>query len=177
MKKESYRSELKKIRAALSQERREQASYSLFIELLTPLAYFHRVLSFASFGQEIDTSLLNLFLARTDRLLLPKIVERSLKIFQVTNPEKQLLPNSFGLYEPNPALCSEVDHDCIEVVLVPALAFDQCNHRLGYGGGYYDRFLKEIPHAHTIGVGFKEQLIPALPIESTDISLEKVSLF
>ena len=175
--KEKFRLELKGIRAALTQERREKASYSLFIELLPDIAYFNNVLSFASYGHEIDTSLLNLFLARTERLLLPKVSGDLLKVFRVVNPKTQLIPNSFGLQEPNPELCEEIETEAIQVVLVPALGFDQSNHRLGYGKGYYDRFLKKIPHAQTVGVGFKEQLIPHLPIDATDVSLEKVSLF
>jgi 5-formyltetrahydrofolate cyclo-ligase len=175
--KQVLRQTLKKVRAALSHERREEAGLNLFSQLIDYITSFDRILSFDSFGDEISTSLLNLYLARTGRLLLPKIAESDLKIYHVTNPEKELIPNAFGLFEPDPTLCCEEEKRSIQLILVPALAFDQINHRLGYGEGFYDRFLKQTPQANTIGIGFKEQLITNLPSDSWDVPLKKVCLF
>lgn len=175
--KTKLRNSLKKIREQIPLERREDASYALLNNFLPSLAHYNHILSFVSFGNEIDTSLLNLFLARTRRLVLPKCEKKSLKAYKVANPSSELFPNAFGIREPNPETCEEIDLNTIQLVLVPALGFDSSNHRLGYGKGFYDRFLKEIPDALTIGIGFKEQLIKKLPTESTDVSLKKVVLF
>lgn len=141
------------------------------------LKTFENVLSFASFGHEIDTTLLNEFLAQTNRLLLPKIVGDRLHIFRVRDVNTQLAFNPLGIPEPNPLFCAEVEISDLQVILVPALCFDQHNHRLGYGRGFYDRLLSSVPHALTIGIGFKEQHMITLPKERTDVALERVFLF
>ncbi|MCH9608507.1 MAG: hypothetical protein S4CHLAM45_10850 [Chlamydiales bacterium] len=65
----------------------------------------------------------------------------------------------------------------VDAILVPALGFDQNYNRLGYGKGFYDKYLAKHPHIPHIGVGFKEQLVKSLPTESHDISLSALSLF
>jgi 5-formyltetrahydrofolate cyclo-ligase len=167
---------LKKIRAEILLSRREEAKLGL-LRLLSQLIPFKNILSFSSFESEIDTSLINFFLARTQRLLLPKIIGNELEIFKVDAPESQLLPHSFGMLEPNSKVCATIEACHVEVVLVPALGFDHKNHRLGYGRGFYDRFLKRVPHALTLGIGFHEQFLPDLPAFPTDIPLNKVCLF
>lgn len=61
-----------------------------------------------------------------------------------------------------------------DLVIVPGLAFDEQHYRLGYGGGYYDTFLKQHPAAYTLGVAYPFQLITEVPRESHDIPLRKI---
>jgi len=62
-----------------------------------------------------------------------------------------------------------------DVVIVPGLAFTAQGDRLGQGGGWYDRFLADVrPGCRTIGVGFVEQIVDALPVEVHDIRLDHV---
>ncbi len=177
MSKEAVRLQLKNKRAALSYERRKEAAETLFNSLISSLAPFERVVSFMSLPDEIDTSLLNRYLATTHRLLLPKVVGNQIQVYYVTDIEKELEKQAFGLLEPIPALCRAASLEEVEVVLVPALGFDRHNHRLGYGKGYYDRFLSTLPTCPTIGLGFHEQLVEQLPHEETDRTLTHLSLF
>lgn len=69
--------------------------------------------------------------------------------------------------EPDPALP--------DVVVVPAVAFSRDGHRLGQGGGWYDRFLARVrPDCRTVGVAFREQLVDELPLEPHDVALDRV---
>lgn len=69
----------------------------------------------------------------------------------------------------------EVEPSWPDVVIVPGLAFTAAGHRLGQGGGWYDRFLVGLaPHCVTIGVGFDEQLLEAIPTEAHDVTLDRV---
>jgi 5-formyltetrahydrofolate cyclo-ligase len=69
----------------------------------------------------------------------------------------------------------EPDASTVDVVVVPGLAFTNGGHRIGQGGGWYDRFLAGIrPDAVTVGVAFREQLVDELPVEAHDIRLHHV---
>lgn len=175
--KECIRKELRKRRGFLTQQRREEASREAFLSLSERLASFDLILSYSSFESELDLSLLNLDLARTGRLLLPKMHGKELKIFHVTDPETQLLRNSLGINEPCPVLCQEVSFDRISCILVPGLGFDLEQHRIGHGKGYYDRLFQKLSIPLRFGVGFREQLVKKLPITTTDISLSSLYLF
>ena len=59
-------------------------------------------------------------------------------------------------------------------ILLPGLAFDPTGARLGYGGGFYDRYLQQHPQALTIGLAFDAQIIPEVPCESHDERLDRV---
>jgi 5-formyltetrahydrofolate cyclo-ligase len=69
----------------------------------------------------------------------------------------------------------DVDPATLDVVVVPGLAFTPDGHRLGQGGGHYDRFLTRVrPGCLTIGVCFREQLVAELPVEAHDVPLTAV---
>ena len=62
----------------------------------------------------------------------------------------------------------------IEAVLVPAVAFDGRGYRIGYGGGYYDRFLPEVPQAARIGAAFSCQVVAEIPADSHDVPADRI---
>jgi 5-formyltetrahydrofolate cyclo-ligase len=73
-----------------------------------------------------------------------------------------------GFPEPRASLPS-VGPGEIDLVIVPGLAFDPRGHRLGYGAGYYDRFLAGLPNARTVGIGFDFQLLAEIPVGTHDL--------
>ena len=88
-----------------------------------------------------------------------------------------LVPNRFGIPEPDPAVVRRVDLGPVAgappaVLLVPAVALDRGGHRMGYGGGYYDRFLSAAAGGRggmtTVGVVFAEFVVARLPAEPHD---------
>lgn len=79
-------------------------------------------------------------------------------------------PGAYGIAEPLPAAPAVVP----QVVLVPLLAFDAKGHRLGYGGGYYDRTLRALFGARAIGVAYAGQEVPLLPSQPHDHPLDAV---
>ncbi len=167
--KEALRALFKQRRAALSQERRQEAGTALLKHTLP----YHHILSFASLPEEVNLSQLNEKLAREGRLLLPRIEGNHLTPYKVETLE-HTLPNRFGILEPNPTLCVKPIN--IDAILVPALAFDQNNHRLGYGKGFYDRLLASYPNIPHIGIAFKELITSELPHEPHDIAVTTIYL-
>ena len=85
---------------------------------------------------------------------------------------------SYGIYEPEHFTSSDVAEASsfgpTSVIIVPLLAFDTQCHRLGYGKGFYDAFLRDVA-APTIGLAYEFQRVRSLPIESHDIALTCVA--
>lgn len=172
--KSKLRIRMRTLRHTLSSARRQTAAENL-IEIADRTD--RPILSYASFADELDTWFLNHLLAKQSKLLLPKVVKETLSVYRVNDIKKQLKPNSWGILEPIPELCEEIDPALLTLALVPGIAFDKMNHRLGYGKGYYDHFLRLLP-CHKIGIGFQEQFVEELiPVESHDIPLNALSLY
>lgn len=98
--------------------------------------------------------------------LLPYIVE---------NGAQDLIPGYCNIPEPDPRSRPELDPGRLDMVLVPGSVFDPGGNRLGYGGGYYDRFLsQEAPRALTVGLAFELQMVDSVPVQDHDIPLDLV---
>ena len=167
------------IRKTLSNERRLEASLSAQCFLLKIIAPFSRILSFSSKKEEINLWSFNQQIAQEGRLLLPRIMSSSEFVpFQVNQCDRELVLHSrWKILEPDPWLCKEVSKEEIDCVLVPGLAFDSKKGRLGYGKGFYDRFLCKLS-CLSIGIGFKEQWLKSpFPHQRHDILLKKIYLF
>jgi len=101
-------------------------------------------------------------------ILIPKIQkDKSLKFYSIN--EELVKHEKYGIMEPIGT--TEI---IPEVIICPLLAFDQNKHRLGYGGGYYDRTLAKFPNTKTIGVAYHFQQTGQLPTEPTDQSLNLI---
>jgi len=81
----------------------------------------------------------------------------------------------YGIREPKADRLRVVPPGEIEAVLVPAVAFDRRGYRVGYGGGYYDRFLPKAPQAARIGAVFACQIVPEVPIDRYDVQVERIA--
>lgn len=96
-------------------------------------------------------------------------------------PGETLAANRFGIPEPEKNGASVIDAHALDVVLVPLLAFDRRGHRLGSGGGWYDRsftFLGDRPRpAKTVlvGVGYAFQELPMLPVAAHDVRMDYIA--
>jgi len=77
----------------------------------------------------------------------------------------------FGTSHPAKAQTFSATYD---LIIVPGLAFDKANYRLGYGGGYYDAFLAQHPDAYKVGIGYPFQLVEQVPIAEHDVVLDEV---
>ncbi|HEX2582486.1 MAG TPA: 5-formyltetrahydrofolate cyclo-ligase [Chlamydiales bacterium] len=162
------------LRDSLSQARRLEAANLAYHELKKlshPL-----ILSFFSFGSEIDLYPFNCLLAEQGRLVLPKRNGLELELYRVRDLFNDLDIISLGLREPRSTVCEKIEPDSVDLALIPAIAFDQDLFRLGFGKGHYDRFLGKNT-LKTMGVGFREQLIERpLPRDPWDIRMDSLCL-
>ncbi len=86
----------------------------------------------------------------------------------------ELACGHYGIREPKENLIRPIPPGEIDAVVVPAVAFDRQGHRLGYGGGYYDRFLPGAPRALRIGAAFAGQIVAELPADPHDVTMDRI---
>lgn len=175
--KKELRSEMLAKRKLISAERRKAAEAAALEYLNGIVSDKDLILSYASFNDELETVCFNDRLASLKKLVLSYVSGQNLRFFRVDNCVKELSKSKWGILEPDPQQCEEIKYDQLSAVIVPGVAFSADGHRLGYGKGYYDRFLSLLPgHVATIGLGFREQLLDCLPIEPHDRTLSTLAL-
>lgn len=130
------------------------------------------IMYFLSFRSEVDTrEMVEESLARGNRVLIPKALpgERKLIPSELLDCEKDLAPGAYGIPEPRPEALRPVDPRQIDLLIVPGVAFDLQGNRLGYGGGYYDRFFDRLrPGVPLVALAFELQLVERVPVEPWD---------
>jgi 5-formyltetrahydrofolate cyclo-ligase len=129
------------------------------------------ILTYLAFRNEPDLSLLFELLPDT-RWVVPRITEGRQMALHPYDPGR-LVRHRFGMLEPTADL-PVVDPAKIDVVLVPGVAFDRHGRRLGFGGGYYDRFLYTTS-ALRIGIAFDECLADEIPCGAHDQRMDWVA--
>lgn len=105
------------------------------------------------------------------RIALPRIVHRGVMVAVRYTADCDMHHNIHGIEEPKQG--TEIDPSDIDLVIVPAVALGEDLHRIGYGGGYYDRYLTKTT-ATKIGVGFDFQIVPHLPKHAHDVPLDLI---
>jgi 5-formyltetrahydrofolate cyclo-ligase len=158
--KRAIRTEVRAERDALAPE--ERARCSLLIRdrfmALPELEDVRKVMLFWSFGSEVDTApLVRSLVERGVSTALPRIVDGELEP-RTYLPGDPVTQTTFGACEP--AGGEGVDPSVLDVVVTPGVAFDRAGRRVGYGGGFYDRFLGRTRVGTLwIGVAFDAQLV------------------
>lgn len=136
------------------------------------------VLAYISFRQEVETAgLLQTVLAGGQKLYVPVTDwnRKEILVSQLLNYPDDLTAGRFGLLEPK--------EDCqrlgvpgdVDLAVVPGVAFDERGYRLGYGAGFYDRFLAALPaSALKIGLGYEQQIVPSVYPQGHDQPVDLV---
>lgn len=158
--KEHIRCQIKQRRQAMSPSEVRDYSLQICKKLLQlePLREARVIMGYMSIGHEVDISLMLERFSRPERtLLLPRVEGRHIKAVPFTTLDA-LQKSAYGILEP---VGTAWDPQQIDAVLVPGLAFDYQGYRIGYGKGYYDRFLPRLrKNAFLCGICYEFQVIP-----------------
>ncbi|WP_273398664.1 5-formyltetrahydrofolate cyclo-ligase [Traorella massiliensis] len=130
---------------------------------------------YSSFGSEADTHEMILrALADHKHVYLPKVVNKQeMDFYEIQTLDDMIDQNAFGIKEPKES-CIKVKAEDIELMILPGLCFDLKGNRLGYGGGYYDRYLQG-KMIYKIGICFDEQILnEELETDEYDIQMDEV---
>lgn len=110
------------------------------------------------------------------RVAVPKVEGRVQHFYEITGwDKKELVDGVWHIQEPDPAKCACLD-DCEQAFMVmPGVAFDDRRHRIGYGGGYYDRYLDLHRQHPTCAAAFELQFFEEVPTEPHDLLPEHIA--
>ena len=174
MNKAQYRKKYKALRKQFTPEEREEASLQIANQLLSlniwQHEFYHIFLPIIKLGEINTEYILNILSGKDKNIVLSKsdFEQRSMKHYLLTD-NLIIKPNKWGIPEPQNGL--EIKAQQLDVIFIPLLACDQNGNRLGYGKGFYDRFLSSCkPQTLKIGLNFFEPEV-SLPHNHEDIPL------
>jgi 5-formyltetrahydrofolate cyclo-ligase len=126
------------------------------------------IFMYVNFRSEVETEeFIRQCLARGKEVTVPytDVKEKALLPIRITDFDKDLSPGYCLIPEPDPDRAAEILAETIDIVIIPGSVFDTSGGRLGYGGGYYDRFLvNDAPQAKRIGLAFELQVVEKVPM-------------
>jgi len=166
-------------RDALDRDERERKALAIKKRLfdLPEFKNAEAILFYAAFGSEVPTlKMMEEGLELGKKIILPvtDIKTKNLIPHRVLDL-KGLKISKYGIPEPAPQSSDHYKPGFIDLVIVPGMVFDQCGHRIGYGGGYYDRFLSKIETSvPRLSIAFEVQIVPKIPAESHDLPVDKI---
>ena len=130
------------------------------------------IYGYLPYNQEVRTvPMLEQALKDGKRVAVPKVYGDEMKFIYLTDLSR-VAPGYAGI--PEPVDDAPVADDPTALVLMPGLAFDPQGHRIGYGGGFYDRFLAAEPEHPTLALCYDFQMLPKLETEEFDIPVDTV---
>ncbi len=134
------------------------------------------VMFYAAKIGEVDTEeMIKETLKKKKKVVVPKVKGKKLIPFELRDWAADLKKGAFGIKEPKDEALRSLSLETIDLVIVPGICFDMKKNRLGYGYGYYDRFLAKLPErTKAFGVAFELQFIGTIPCLQNDENLDKI---
>ncbi len=165
------------LRAGLATEFRHRASHAICERLIARQEFMRArtVDVFIPFGDEVDIlPAIHKAFAAGKRIITQRVPAHGphLEHYFIDDLDG-LIPGPFGIPEPDPETCPPAAVSDADLIIVPGLLFDRHGNRLGYGKGFYDRFLAQT-QALKIAVAFSVQLIDAVPVTAHDIPVDMI---
>jgi 5-formyltetrahydrofolate cyclo-ligase len=127
--------------------------------------------AYCSIGTEVNTMhIIRAVLEMKKKLALPKVRGESIYFAEVRDIERDLERGQYKIMEPKDH-CAKTE--TMDLILIPGIAWDMHGHRLGYGKGYYDRYLSNI-NASSIGLAYDFQVLESIPHDKDDFNVKMI---
>lgn len=174
MDKKQLRGIIREKKRAMTQEQIEKASARLGELFVRTPEYKNAktIYGYLPYNQEVRTvPILEQALRDGKKVAVPKVYGDQMRFIYMTDLS-QVAAGYAGI--PEPVADEPVADDPTALVLMPGLAFDKEGHRIGYGGGFYDRFLCDEPNHPTVALCYEFQMLPKVETEEFDIPVDCV---
>lgn len=171
------KSELRKKFIKLREEQSSFKKYKNDKKILQRLAHFRSFLlakeffTYINHRGEVATDILIKKYFGKKTIVVPRIKAKRICLYELHNPH-EFENGRFGIREPKFCMLKR-EFKNIDVALIPGIVFDKTGHRIGFGGGYFDRFLKKID-CTTIGLAYEFQIIEKIPAEKYDVAVDYI---
>lgn len=177
--KNELRKKLKKIRDDIPSDKRKIEEEIIAETLLNSEIYKNSksIFIYNSFRSEVDTSYIieeALDFGKIVALPITNPIDHSMEAYEI-NKDSVFIQDAYGIQSPDKKTSKIINPKEIDLAIVPMLAYDSYGNRLGYGGGYYDRYLPRLREdAIVVGLAFSNQFVEEIPIEKYDKKLDYV---
>jgi 5-formyltetrahydrofolate cyclo-ligase len=177
MEKKSLREKVLALRTELSLDERRKKSRMIQDRLISTQEFqeARTVMLFLNFRDEVETSdIAQTVIDLGKTLVLPRCAPKGIILpALIRNLDTDIEPGTWGIREPKKENLQQVNPLDIDCVIVPGAAFDREGYRLGYGGGYYDRFFERLNKCTPkIALAFSCQVVPKVPVEPFDKKID-----
>jgi len=134
------------------------------------------IMFYVSYNEEVNTQeLIEELLEKKEKTIVVPYVLKNNPILQLSEIKSfnDLEPKTFGILEPIKNHIREFNYEKVDLIILPGIVFDKNGHRIGYGYGYYDRFLKKLSkNTVKIGFAFDFQVVDKIPKEGHDVPVD-----
>ncbi|MBR5561428.1 MAG: 5-formyltetrahydrofolate cyclo-ligase [Clostridia bacterium] len=175
MDKRELRAQMRVQRRALTAQQQQEAAQAVYAQLegFAPLAQARCVMAYMACRGELSLDpAIRMILESGKTLVLPRCESPGVMTARRIGGLSELESGAYGLPEPGEG-CAVIAPEEIDMVLVPGTAFDAQGHRLGQGGGYYDRFLSGT-RALRVGVCHGFALVDHVPAQAHDLNMDYI---
>jgi 5-formyltetrahydrofolate cyclo-ligase len=173
--KRELRERMRGVRAAVDPHRREVWSSAIVgaVHEVPEVVAARTVTAYLSFGSEIPTDELIAILDSGGKRVGVPVVRDGEMVMVAFRPGHPTSRSEYGM--PEPVGEEEIPPLEVDAVVIPGLAFDRDGFRVGYGGGFYDRYLRRTrPEAFRVGICFSEQLVENVPHGDADERVDRI---
>ena len=160
-------------REALAQEQVLAASAKISEQIVKLPEFLNEqiVYAYSAFRNEVDLSdVIRVAQECGKTLLLPKTKDPDILFYEYRTDDR-LIPGKFGVLEPEQDTPTDPKNG---LMLVPGVAFSREGYRVGFGKGYYDRYLADRPMVITVGICYECQLRDCFPVKNSDIPMDMI---
>lgn len=135
------------------------------------------IMCFVSFNNEVDTHVFIKYLINNKKNVYIPLIDSKNKIMNISkiNSFDELEEGYYGILEPKKEFIRIADSSVLDIIITPGVVFSKDNYRIGYGGGYYDKFFSNMnTKALKIGLCYKEQIVKKVPTEKYDVAVDYI---
>lgn len=175
--KKALRASIKQKRRALSIEYRQQASRKMQAELTRLPCYqaAEYIMLYMAMQDEVQLDeLIAMVLKNGKKAVIPLVTGAGLMEAVELSDMADLVPDKYGIKTVSEEKRRLIAPDKIDLIIVPGVAFDKAGHRLGMGGGFYDRFMLRASRAVRAALAYDCQLLVSVPAEVHDLTVDYI---
>ncbi len=170
------RQKMKAKKRLLTKDEIAQKSHIICNKVMAMKAFLQsdRIYAYINYNQEVDLSeIIEYCWANKKKIMVPKVNGDEMDFYVITS-WNDLAPGAYNIMEPTKEVEAQIDNEKNGFMILPGLIFDKLGHRIGYGKGFYDRYLAGCDSIVKTAVGYEFQVLDEIWHDDNDVSMEYI---